>query len=162
MVLLTHISSSREKPSFQLEPCHTVPVTAQWFGNSKGSPPVRLGTMVPQGRGLLGLWTSLWYCKLVLGEEGMASTGCVFLCVWMCQISGGDHCEVLSRGGSVLAFLVPYWVWGQLVHGRVRAAVLPALVPPSGWSRLRSPPWCSCLGSGSSGKWPPAPAAAGW
>lgn len=54
MVLLTHISSSREKPSFQLEPCHAVPMTAQWFGNSKGSPPVRLGTMVPQGRGLLG------------------------------------------------------------------------------------------------------------
>lgn len=55
MVLLTRISSSREKLSLQLEPCHTMPVTAQWFRNQKGCPParIRLGMMVLQGRGLL-------------------------------------------------------------------------------------------------------------
>lgn len=40
-MLLTHISSSREKLSFQLEPCHTMPVTAQCFGNPRARPPAR-------------------------------------------------------------------------------------------------------------------------
>lgn len=39
---------------------------------------------------------------------------------------------------------------------------LPSLWPLSDWSRLLSPLSCSCQGSGSSGKWPPALAAAGW
>lgn len=35
-------------------------------------------------------------------------------------------------------------------------------VPQWGWSTLQSPLWCSCQGSGFSGRWPPAPGAAGW
>lgn len=87
MVLLTHNSSSREKLSFQLEPCHAVPVTAQQMGSPRGCPLVRLGMMAPPGRGLVGgdswverlseahpgLWITLYCCKLVLGEEGTAS-----------------------------------------------------------------------------------------
>lgn len=45
----------------------------------------------------------------------------------------------------------------------VRVCVLlPGLGPRWGWSTPRSPPGCSCPGIGSSGKWLPAPAAAGW
>lgn len=44
----------------------------------------------------------------------------------------------------------------------VHASLLPGLWPRLGWSTRRFPLWCSCPGSGSSGKWPPAPAAAGW
>lgn len=44
----------------------------------------------------------------------------------------------------------------------VHAGLLPGLWPRLGWSTRRFPLWCSCPGSGSSGKWPPAPAVAGW
>lgn len=40
--------------------------------------------------------------------------------------------------------------------------LLPALWLQSDWSTRRSPLWYSYPGSDSSGRWPPAPAAAGW
>lgn len=70
MVLLTHISSSRERLSLQLELCHTMPVTAHWFGKPKECPParVRLGSESTARKGSAGsrqpaggaLWGRAW------------------------------------------------------------------------------------------------------
>lgn len=85
MVLLSHISSSREKLSFQLEPCHAMPVTAQWFGNAKECPPARLtlgddGT-ARKGPARLGqpaggaLWGRAWALHLPVLLQGGTGRG---------------------------------------------------------------------------------------
>lgn len=93
----------------------------------------------------------------------------------MCQISSADPGEVFPRQGNFIVLLIPSLVWEQLGHVSQqasslqaqtqecgRAVVLPGLGPLSSWSRLQSPPWCSCLDNGFSGKWLPALGAAGW
>lgn len=93
----------------------------------------------------------------------------------MCMVGCVKSGEVFPRQGNFLVLIIPSLVWGQLGHVSqqasspqaqaqegARAAILPGLVPLSSWSRLQSPPWCSCLDSGFSGKWLPALGAAGW
>lgn len=106
---------------------------------------------------------------------GEGTTSMEYVCGRMCQISTADPGEVFPGQGIFLELLIPSLVWGQLGHVSQqtsspqaqarecgRAAVLPGLVPLSSWSRLQSPPWCSCLDNGFSGKWLPALGAAGW